>query len=95
MRNYLRGRYQLPANIYRVDWRGEDWIGLKQLILRHGMPDEDRVLDIIENYGVFEGREKRLMDLKNGQPYRYMLKQFFPKLRRVDYKITYKIINNE
>ena len=95
LRNYLRGRYQLPANIYRVDWRGEDWIGLKQLILRHGMPDEDRVLDIIENYGVFEGREKRLMDLKNGQPYRYMLKPFFPKLRRVDYKITYKIINNE
>jgi len=56
------------------------------------MPNEEQVLSIMENYNVFEGREKCLMDLNNGKPYRYIMKHFFPKLRRVDYKITYKII---
>ena len=92
LRDYLRCRYSFPANLYHVDWRGEDWIGLKRLILLYGMPNEEQVLSIMDNYNVFEGREKRLMDLNNGKPYRYMMKHFFPELRRVDYKITYKII---
>ncbi len=65
---------------------------VKRLILLYGMPNEEQVLSIMDNYNVFEGREKRLMDLNNGKPYRYMMKHFFPELRRVDYKITYKII---
>ena len=92
LRNYLLRRYSFPENLYHVDWRGEDWIGLKRLILLYGMPNEEQVLSIMENYSVFEGREKRLMDLNNGKPYRYMMKHFFPELRRVDYKITYKVI---
>lgn len=31
LKDYLRRRYQFPTNLYHVDWRGEDWIGLKKL----------------------------------------------------------------
>ncbi len=91
-RNYLLDRYPLRKDLYHMDWVAEDWTGLKKMITQFGMPDKDRVLYIINTVGIFEGREKQLMDLNNGTPYRYMMKEFFPKLRRVDYKITYKLI---
>ena len=92
LRNYLLDRYPLRRDHYHMDWVAEDWTGLKKMITQFGMPDKDRVLYIINTVGIFEGREKQLMDLNNGTPYRYMMKEFFPKLRRVDYKITYKLI---
>ena len=92
LRNYLLDRYPLRKDLYHMDWVAEDWTGLKKMITQFGMPDKDRVLYIINTVGIFEGREKQLMDLNNGTPYRYMMKEFFPKLRRVDYKITYKLI---
>lgn len=92
LRNYLLDRYPLRRDLYHMDWVAEDWTGLKKMITQFGMPDKDRVLYIINTVGIFEGREKQLMDLNNGTPYRYMMKEFFPKLRRVDYKITYKLI---
>ncbi|MEY8592214.1 DUF3868 domain-containing protein [Butyricimonas hominis] len=92
LRDYLLDRYPMPRNLYHADWVAEDWTGLKKLITQFGMPDKDRVLYIINNVDIFEGREKKLMDLDQGVPYRYMLKEFFPRLRRVDYKITYRVI---
>ena len=92
LRNYLLDRYPLSRNVYHMDWVAEDWTGLKKMITKFGMPDKDRVLYIINTVDIFEGREKRLMDLNNGIPYRYMMREFFPKLRRVDYKITYKVV---
>lgn len=92
LRDYLLDRYPLRRDLYHMDWVAEDWTGLKKMITQFGMPDKDRVLYIINTVGIFEGREKQLMDLNNGIPYRYMMKEFFPKLRRVDYKITYKLI---
>ncbi len=92
LRDYLLDRYPMPRNLYHADWVAEDWTGLKKLITQFGMPDKDRVLYIINNVDIFEGREKQLMDLDQGVPYRYMLKEFFPRLRRVDYRITYRVI---
>lgn len=91
LRDYMLGKFQFHKEMYHVDWVAEDWTGLTQLITKYGVPDQDRVLYIINSVGIFEGREKQLMDLKNGVPYRYMMKEFFPQLRRVDYKITYKM----
>lgn len=91
LRDYMSGKFPFHKEFYHVDWVAEDWAGLTKLIMKYGMPDQDRVLYIINSVGIFEGREKQLMDLRNGVPYRYMMKEFFPQLRRVDYKITYKM----
>ena len=51
----------------------------------------DEVLFLIDQTGVFEGREKKLMDLGGGEPYAYMLKEFFPGLRRVEITVSYDL----
>ena len=83
-KNYLDNEYDLSQRYpIRVNWVAEDWDELLKLVEDSDMPKRDEVIYLIENVGVFQGREKRLMDLDNGVPYRYMSKHFFPGLRRV------------
>ena len=89
--NYLSSRYDFPKNIYHVEFGGENWEGLIELVKASDMQYKFEVLDIIENVGVLDGRETQLMKLKGGVPYRYMLKEMFPSLRKANCKVNYEI----
>lgn len=91
MRDYLRSRYRLATARLTSEGRGEDWEGLRRAVESSGMEAGDRVLHIIDTYGIFNGREKRLMDLQGGKPYRYMLENLYPPLRRMEMKIFYRV----
>jgi tetratricopeptide (TPR) repeat protein len=49
----------------------------------------DAVLDIINAVDVTEGRERMLIQLADGVPYRYLRDRVFPQVPRVDYEIAY------
>lgn len=86
---YIRDAYGLPDRLFDVSSVAEDWKGLKELLNRM-KPDYYReALSVIDRYGVFSGREKQLMDLQGGVPYRDMLKRLFPKLRRIEIVVEY------
>ena len=53
------------------------------------------VRDIILNTDVYHGREGKLMRLAGGAPYRYMAREFFPKLRRIEFTIEYNVRTTE
>ena len=93
LRDYIARNYNLPINGADIEISsvGEDWDGLKKIVEASFMPYREEVLNIIEFYGVWDGREKHLMNLAGGQPYRMMLKEFFPQLRRVEYKMDYRV----
>lgn len=91
MRDYLRERYGLPAEKVTAEGKGEDWEGLREAVGRSDMKAKDEVLDIIDTYDIFDGREKLLMDLRGGDPYRYMLEHIFPPLRRMEMRIDYRV----
>lgn len=91
LNNYLQGRYNLPASLFHVDWMGEDWDGLIKLIEDGNMDKKQEVLAIINDTDIFDGREKRLMQLDGGRPYRFMINEYFPLLRKVNYVIEYRI----
>ena len=94
MCDYIRSQYpQLRTAQIDYEGKGEDWDGLLRYVRGSGMEAEDEVVRIIETVGVMDGREQKLMNLKEGRPYRYMLQNFFPALRRIGLKITYKIID--
>lgn len=87
-RTYLTRSYGLQDYPFRTAWVAEDWEGLRRLI--KGKPYETAVNFIIDNYGIFEGRERYLMDLQGRRPYRDMLVNLFPKLRRIELSILYE-----
>ncbi len=92
LKNHIMSVHNLPAHLMTVLGAGEDWAALDSLVARSDMPEKEHVLAIIRGTDVFEGREKKLMTLADGAPYRWMKAKMFPQLRhvvcRVDYTIT-------
>lgn len=82
---YLCSAYPLPAGItMRTAWVAEDWQGLRQYLEQSDIPFGNRALHIIDHTGIFEGRERELMLLNNGNLYRTIKRTIFPKLRRIE-----------
>lgn len=91
MADYIRKNYPVVRDVdIMVYGSGEDWDGLRDMVEGCGQPWEQEVLRIIDTVGLFNGREKQLMDLRGGQPYKYMLRHFFPPLRRMEMRLQYK-----
>lgn len=90
---YLTQTYLLPETLFRVTWIPEDWDGLLQLLEAERPEYADESIALIRKYAVFDGRERRLMDLRGGVPYRSMLSNQFPRLRRLQLTVNYHVRN--
>ena len=88
---YLRDAYNIPRSSIEVSSEADDWEGLIDLLQEYRPPYTDAALDIIRRYGIFNGREKQLMGLQGGAPYKDMLYRFFPKLRRIEVVVQYDV----
>lgn len=81
--------FALPKSVLDVQYVDEDWEGLERLLNAEEVPFKADALSIIRNVGVFDGRERKLMELGNGALYHYMAAYYFPKLRRVEIQLDY------
>ena len=90
---YIQECYSIPADRFGVNFGGENWDGLEKLVVASDMKEKDQVLSIIHNVAVTNGREVRLMELAGGEPYRYMLNNMFPGLRKAECRIDYSVRN--
>lgn len=88
---YLQQNYHLPEALCHVSWIPEDWDGLVRLLEAERPEYADEAVALIRRYAVFDGRERRLMDLRGGVPYRRMLKDQFPRLRRLQLSVDYRV----
>lgn len=86
---YIRDAYGLPERLFDVSSVAEDWTGLTELLNQFKPEYYREALQVINRYGIFSGREKQLMDLQGGRPYQDMLKNLFPKLRRIEVVVEY------
>lgn len=66
---------------FEVLYTGEDWGGLRALVVKEGCPRSAEVLHLIDTVPVMAGLEKCLMELAGGSVYRYLAKNYFPRLR--------------
>lgn len=87
---YLRGNMPfLSGSLFNVQPKGIDWNGLAAMVEASDMRYRSEVLNILRNVPettyrngrLVDSRLKRLMDLRGGRPYNYLLTHFFPELR--------------
>ncbi|WP_455590456.1 DUF3575 domain-containing protein [Bacteroides sp.] len=91
---YLTNYLGIPTDRVVMHNGGEDWDGLRRLVETSNLPWKQQALQIIDNVPIMKGREKQLMDLQGGNPYRYMYRYFFPQLRNAAYiKVYYEELN--
>lgn len=85
LREYTAARGVPLPDIETVNM-GEGWDELRDLVATSGsVPCREKILHIIDTVPVSEGREKQLMDLNDGVPYRWMMKHLFPQQRNAGY----------
>ena len=80
----------LPHDLFRVGSVAEDWDGLVELLHQRPTDYSEKVLTLIARTGIFEGREKLLMDMEGGAIYKSLLKDYFPLLRRIAVTVGYE-----
>ncbi len=95
--DYLLPRFDFPREMYHVEFGGENWDGLLQKVETSEMNYKEEVLAILRNvpaeidYATNISRKKSLMQLRGGVPYRYMLSEYYPSLRKAICKIGYEV----
>ncbi len=92
--DYVNATYNLNPGIFRVSGRGEDWTTLDSLVAASTtIPEKNRVLEIIRSGGDADARENSLKQLSGGDTYRRIFDEFYPRLRRTDYRVDYTVVS--
>lgn len=92
--HYIRNTYRLPQRLFNVSSVAEDWDGLVVLLEQADPPYKQEVLQTIRQKGIFEGREKQLMEL-SGNVYKKLCRDLFPLLRRLEVAVDYHVARVE
>lgn len=93
LRDYLASHYDFPRHLYNVEFGGENWDGLVEALQTINIQHKEEILQIIRDIPIEQGREKKIMELYGGEPYRYMLKNIFPSLRIAICRVSYNVQN--
>ncbi len=95
--DYICSNTSVATSLIEKSSVGTDWEELEQRVADSKMEYADEVLEIIQNVPeetwervnpndrwltLTDSRNKHLMDLRRGDPYRYMFKNIYPDLRR-------------
>lgn len=91
VRDYVQKLYPFPDALYTVRSTPEDWTGLEQKVEQSGMPKKGAVLEAIRSTADADSRKRAIAGIDGGAPYRYMLREFYPSLRRTEYAVQYDI----
>ena len=93
LKEHLSSRYSVDQSIIHATGHGEDWRGLERLLIdREQLAYRREALLIIRSERTnVERRKTRLMRLQGGAPYRDMLANLYPILRRVDYELHFNV----
>lgn len=89
LKEYLRENRLTGSAPLEVTWIPEDWDSIAALVKGSDMMLREATLDLINNVDVAGGRERMLMDLADGKPYKYLAEKIFPGVMRVEYEIEY------
>lgn len=87
--NYLTEKYKLDRNKILARGKGEDWTGLRNLILKSDLKSKHEIINIIDNTPDADARKNKIKVLVGNKVYEKLLKQYYPLLRRNTYCFRY------
>lgn len=93
LKDYLIKNEKVSSKLYHVTFGGENWDGLVKALETSSMKDKETFLNIIKNTTDDVKRKKEIMRVGGGIPYRTMLKDIYPGLRKVDLKLDFTVVN--
>lgn len=86
--DYLTKAHNLDQSAMKTDWKGEDWEGLRNAVESSSLTERNEIVRVIGEPDVSR-RKTRLRAINNGTTYQFLLKEYYPPLRRNEYTISY------
>lgn len=93
LKDYLVKNEKISSKMYKVTFGGENWAGLVKALESSYMKDKETFLNIIQNTTNDVKRKQDIMKVAGGVPYRTMLKEIYPGLRKVNCIVDYTVVN--
>lgn len=93
LKDYLVKNEKVSSKMYKVSFGGENWSGLVKALESSSMKEKETFLNIIQNTTNDVKRKQDIMKVGGGVPYRTMLKEIYPGLRKVNCTIDYTVVN--
>ena len=78
----------MDPSLMKVNWMGEDWIGLRQEVTKSDLANKKEILEILDIQDINK-RKAKLHALNGGRTYKILLDKYYPPLRRIDYTLAY------
>lgn len=91
LKNYLVPRIKGEVLPMRSESGGEDWEGVIQLLESSDVPGREALLTAIRDGNRSDAAEQTLRSIQGGTPYSWMLKEIYPKVRRVLCSVQYTV----
>lgn len=91
IRSYLQENFRLEDAEFTVVTEPEDWDSLRRWVVLSDLPARDEVLAVIDTVSDPDARDAGIWKTDNGKTYLMLLREVYPQLRRVDYRIGYTL----
>jgi outer membrane protein OmpA-like peptidoglycan-associated protein len=88
LRVYLQTQFSHLGNVITASSVPEDWVGLRKQIAESNLSDKANLLEIIDS-GISEDAKEQ--KIKAMPVYKTLLDNYFPLLRRVEYRLNYVV----
>ncbi|MBF6598463.1 MAG: DUF3868 domain-containing protein [Fermentimonas sp.] len=86
---HIEAKYGYNSNQFKVEWKGEDWNGLREAIISSDLANKNDIIDIISSVSDIDARDGRIRAFDNEVTYNRILNELYPPLRRNDYNIAF------
>lgn len=93
LRDYLASEISFPGSIYHIEYGGENWGGLRYMVENSYVDYKSEILAAISDSYEATRRKYELKRIDNGNVYRYLLREYFPKLRKAICNVSFNIRN--
>lgn len=91
IRDYLESNFDLSGADFTTATEPEDWDSLRRWLVVSDLPARDEVLAVIDTTPDPDARDAGIRRIDGGKTYYKLLHEFYPQLRRVDYRISYTL----
>ena len=90
LRQYIMSQYSFDENIIETSYDPENWEGLRAYVEASYLPYKKQILAVIDGSRDPDTKEW-IIKSKYQDDYQFMVKTYYPLLRKTDYRIVYTI----
>ena len=91
LQNYKKG----DPGLISARSGGEDWNGLRSLVAASSIRGKEALLKILDSDASDAAKKASIKALNGGATYATLLKDYYPRLRKVEYTIDYELVQQQ